>query len=496
MFKAFSKVKLLILSMISAPFVLTGQHFGEANHPMNKLTPNREVLQYWKANTPEEIELYDLAYGILSESKKADYLDLLTHKTYNLLLKKNPVQLLGGPMLGNLSQNRVSIWFRTAQPSKVQIVVSSKDTILRSKAVYTQIETDLTGIIKLEELNASTFYSYTLIINDSISVTSDTYFFKTAPRPSDKRPVRLAFGSCPHRWGLGNKKLLNAIKKRSPTALVLLGDIAVQDRNNHLGMHRADYLLRDFQSAWRDFTPSIPIYASWDDHDYFANDVAGIPKGYSQQDRSNVRQIFMNSWVNPSYGLHNEGIFFKTKIGFVELVMTDNRYFRSGEKGSFLGETQMDWLKRQISNCKSPFLVLSSGSMWSDFVSNGKDSWGVNDPEGREEIFELIEKNNISGVLLISGDRHGARGFTIQRDSGLQLYEFEVGSLGARVGPPKTKAEWTSQLYGIDGTFAFGELTFDNIIGQEQVVFRLINEDGNILYTKSLLLKNMVQKTN
>lgn len=42
---------------------------------------------------------------------------------------------------------------------------------------------------------------------------------------------------------------------------------------------------------------------------------------------------------------------------------------------------------------------------------------GVNDPEGREELFSFIEENNISGVLLISGDRHGARGFTIPRKS-------------------------------------------------------------------------------
>ena len=28
--------------------------------------------------------------------------------------------------------------------------------------------------------------------------------------------------------------------------------------------------------------------------------------------------------------------------------MTDNRYFRTGEEGSFLREDQMEWLKKQI----------------------------------------------------------------------------------------------------------------------------------------------------
>jgi hypothetical protein len=38
------------------------------------------------------------------------------------------------------------------------------------------------------------------------------------------------------------------------------------------------------------------------------------------------------------------------------------------------------------------------GSMWSDFVSNSKDSWGVNAPDG----FRFIEENNISGHCLLS----------------------------------------------------------------------------------------------
>jgi alkaline phosphatase D len=124
--------------------------------------------------------------------------------------------------------------------------------------------------------------------------------------------------------------------------------------------------------------------------------------------------------------------------------------------------------------------------MWSDYVSNGKDSWGVNDPEGREEIFSFIEENNISGVLLISGDRHGARGFTIPRNSGFGFYEFEAASLGARVGPPATDPRWNTQLYGIDGKFAFGEFTYLPSDDDPAVIFRLVGEAGNYLYEHTL----------
>jgi len=83
----------------------------------------------------------------------------------------------------------------------------------------------------------------------------------------------------------------------------------------------------------------------------------------------------------------------------------------------------MDWLKTQLMDCKGPFIILSSGTRWSDYVSNGKDSWGRFDPAGREKIFQLIEDQQIGGVLLISGDRHGARRFRIPRPSGFESYE-------------------------------------------------------------------------
>lgn len=484
--------KILFITIIAfLPCIVFAQHFGQSEHPMNSRSDNVDVLKYWNNNSVEKIEAYEYIYKIFNRAKDVSYNDLLNNQGYLELCKNNELHLLGGPMLGDIKANEVSVWFRTSIPSKVQLELWSNNKSFMTDCVYTSVGNDLSGIIKIQRLKPSTKYSYRLFINDSIKISDDNYFFKTPPNQNDTTPLRIAFGSCPHRWGLGNERLFDAIKKRSPAAMLLLGDIAVQDRNNNLSMHRADYLLRDFQTAWENFVCNIPVYASWDDHDYFGNDKAGIPEGFTDEDRRNVRKIFKNSWVNPYYGLQGEGIFFKTQIGCAEVIMTDNRYFRGDTKNPFLGKSQMEWLKEQIKNCKSPFLILSGGTMWSDYVSNGKDSWGVNDPEGREEIFKLIENNSISTVLLISGDRHGARGFTIQRESGFKFFEFGMASLGARVGPPKSKPEWTNQFYGIDGTFAFGEFTFENSGKNKNVIFRLIDEHSNILYESQILDKKL-----
>lgn len=155
---------------------------------------------------------------------------------------------------------------------------------------------------------------------------------------------------------------------------------------------------------------------------------------------------------------------------------------RRGKYGSYLGVEQLTWLKDVLKNSKAPFKIISSGTMWSDYISKGKDSWGTWDVEAREEIFNLIEINNISGVLLVSGDRHGARGFTIPRPSGFVLHEFEIASLGGVPGPDAMAEDVDNQMFGYSGSniIAFGEFTFNTNEEMPQVVFRLIDEYGNI----------------
>ena len=124
--------------------------------------------------------------------------------------------------------------------------------------------------------------------------------------------------------------------------------------------------------------------------------------------------------------------------------------------------------------------------MWFDYVSKGKDGIGKFDPQARDEIFDFIEANKIPGVLLISGDRHGARGFKTKRPSGFEFYEFEPASLGGRGGPRAIIKGCKGQLFGIDNTYAFGEFTFDTSKNDPEVTFRLIGEDAKIIYELTL----------
>jgi len=434
---------------------------------------------------PENIRQFYLhARSVFSGNLEADF----TNTEIIEAAWKHNQPLMGGPMLGNLSEDGVILWLRPSTSDPLIIKVTKSDSGDEKSYVMNLIEPGVEQRIILDGLSSDTKYKYSVYVKKRRIAEGG---FITAPASGKKDIFRIAFGSCFHKIGLHNPNLINQILKRKPQAMMLLGDIAVDDRETRINMHRSDYLLRDVSKPWRKLSANVPLYTSWDDHDYYNNDLSGIPEGFTVADRAAVRTVWHQNWNNPEN--ETPGIYFNTRIGPVELIMLDTRSCRErkrrGQYGSYLGIEQLTWLKETLKNSVAPFKIISSGTMWSDYISNGKDSWGIWDTEAREEFFKFIETENISGVLLISGDRHGARGFTIPRPLGFEFYEFEVASLGGVPGPDAMAKDTVNQLFGYCGTdtIAFGEFTFDTKGDKPLVIFRLIDEFGNILeeYTLS-----------
>ncbi|MCC5931401.1 MAG: metallophosphoesterase family protein [Cyclobacteriaceae bacterium] len=423
-------------------------------------------------------QFYLEARNIFENNTEADF----THDEIVKIAKKRNIPLMGGPMLGDLSSNSVSIWVRPAAKKKYSIRVTKTDGSDKITYDFTPSLAGQEKRIIIENLQPDTDYTYDVFVKKKKIANG---YFKTAPNAGDKSPFKVAFGSCFHKIGLHNPNLIHQILKSRPNAMMLLGDIAVDDRRNMFNMHLADYLLRDVSKPWRDLASAVPLYTSWDDHDYFDNDLGGIPEGFTEEDRLTVREIWNKNWNNPQND--HESIYFNNQIGPVEIIMLDTRSLREndrrGEYGAYLGLEQFNWLKETLKKSKAPFKVISSGTMWSDYISNGKDSWGTWDKEARKELFDFIEKEKIAGVLLISGDRHGARGFTIPQASGFALYEFQVATLGGVNGPVAFAEDTTHQLFGYLGMdlHAFGEFVFYTDEDDPKVEFRLIDQYGKVM---------------
>jgi alkaline phosphatase D len=452
------------------------------------LASSLQILNLWEKKPEPVNKLYSAIYNALATSPEATYATVAGDGTVQALCKEQGITHFGGPMLGCIAPDGVMVWLRTTRPAKVEVKAMVDGKEMTFGPVHSTLESDLTVIVAVTGLKPGTTTPYRVLI-DGKEIAIPKHAAITTPSPDKSEKTRITFGTCQHRWGIAHQENTSEILKHKPVAMLMYGDVAVQDRNNHLGMHRADYALRDFQTTWMELVCCTPVYTSWDDHDYFDNDLWGIPKRFTDRDRRGVRKVWTQAWNNPYYGLGDEGggIFNHTRIGPCDIIMTDNRYFRTkGGKHCFLGPEQMSWLRKTLLACKGPFIIMSCGTMWSDYVSGGKDSWGVFDPEGREEIFRFIEDHKIPGVLLISGDRHGARGFRIPRPSGFEFYEFEPASLGGRTGPAATNPKWDTQLYGFSGKFAFGEFTFDVSKDDPTVTCRLVEATGGILYELTL----------
>lgn len=495
---------LALLTILLLPAVQAAQKAAanrsavEPNHPQQinrgDLVGNMQLLNLWGERPAAIQRLYEAAYRVLAARPDATFADLARDAAIQQLCSEAGVTHFGGPMLGSVRPDGATVWLRTLHPAKVEVVVTADGQERTFGPVQSTEQSDLVAVVPVTGMKPAARYPYRVLVDGRPIAVSAPGTLVTAPA-AGPATVRIVFGSCFHRWGLGNLWQAQTICKREPTALLFYGDTAAQDRDNHLGLHRADYLLRDFHPAWQTMAASVPVYVTWDDHDYFNDDRWGVPKGYTEKDRQGVWEVFRYAWNNPSYGFNDDrrGVFLRTRIGPCDIIMLDHRYFRTARVGdgnpggNLLGPQQMKWLQEQLLDCQGPFIILSCGTMWSDYVSNGKDSWGAYDPQGREQIFRFIEQHRIPGVLLTSGDRHGARVFRIPRPSGYSFYEFEPASLGGRGdGPPATNPTWDTQLFGMARKYAFGEFTFDSTLSDPQVVFRLVHDAGDVLYELTL----------
>ena len=440
---------------------------------------------------PENVrEFYLRSREAFVANADADFSD----EVFVKLAKQKGIKLMGGPMLGDLRSDQVSVWLRPSNNDPLALSVGKTEEKESRLVKVPESKAGVETRVLLDNLSPNTSYKYSVMSGEDVLASGK---FRTAPDDDFKGVFRVAFGADFHKVGLPNPNLYNAIKAREPWAMLFYGDTAVDGRKNNINMHRSDYLLRDVSPPWKSFVANTPVYATWDDWDYFTNDTNGVSKRFGEKDREAVRNVWHTNWNNPVNDPERSAIYFKTRMGPVEVFMLDTRSCRENERrgkyGCYLGKEQQEWLKKGLKESTAPFKILSSGTMWSDYVSKAKDTWGSWDTEAREEIFSVNEKEKIGGVLLISGDRHGARGFKIPRKSGYNFYEFEVGTLGGVPGPAGLVKDCPEQLFGYDGnsTIAFGEYTFDTSADVPTVTFRLIRETGEILEEHKLTLKEL-----
>ena len=146
--------------------------------------------------------------------------------------------------------------------------------------------------------------------------------------------------------------------------------------------------------------------ATWDDHDYGANDA---DRTYPLKAVSKAAfQRFWNLETDtsaPEDGVYNSRLFTFGQRR-LHVIMLDVRWHRDAPdgRGDMLGEAQWRWLDGRLA-VPADLTLLVSGTQILLNAGTGSETW-EDYPRARDRLFKMIRKHRREGVVFITGDQH------------------------------------------------------------------------------------------
>jgi len=253
---------------------------------------------------------------------------------------------------------------------------------------------------------------------------------------------RLAFVSCMnHLRSDRARDLWKELASHRPDAAFFMGDTVYVDAETTGGPAESreefwEQYLEAFHSVEFFRLPElIPVFATWDDHDFGANDGdATYPLGGVARE---LFHIFMGQRLITGFSERGPGVSGRVRIGKQFFYLLDNRSFRSPKNepdGTHWGKAQEDWLFANIAGTDGAAWIISGSQFFGDYLP--KESYAGDHPKSFERILSRL-RDLRKPVVFASGDRHfselmgiepailGYRTFEIT-SSGMQSNTFPV----------------------------------------------------------------------
>lgn len=287
---------------------------------------------------------------------------------------------------------------------------------------------------------------------------------------------RIAFGSC-NRQDLP-QPLWEMIGANEPDLFIWAGDNIYGDTTD-MEVLESKYETQRAVPAYAEFARRTPIIATRDDHDYGANNSgAWYPKKKESQhlalDFADVPKDDPRRQREGLYGSYDFGPAGKR----VKILLIDNRYHsdKRGEGENILGDTQMEWLFRELKGSDAQLNLIVSGTQVLP-VEHRFEKWS-NFPATRDKVLEFIRENEIPGVAFISGDRH-LHEIMLKNDAETAYPLVEVTSSGLTHFWTKFPGEPNRYRFGpIFNQLGFGLIEIDWDAQPATVSFQL-RDEGN-----------------
>ena len=238
---------------------------------------------------------------------------------------------------------------------------------------------------------------------------------------------RIAFGSCNHQSR--SQHMWAQIAATDPDMFLFIGDNNYGDQfwkgDASLSTLREAYAVMAKTPELPTFRERIPMMITWDDHDFGFNDGGAnfAFRGWSET-------IFETFWGSSAEVRSRPGVYESRMFGEAgkrtQIITLDTRYFRSDFDAiayspkrpplgpyipsndlskTMLGDAQWAWLKQELAKPADLRVVVSSIQVITD--AHNYESWEQL-PAERAKLYGMLSSREESGLVLLSGDRHGA----------------------------------------------------------------------------------------
>ena len=431
------------------------------------------------------------------------------------VVKKNLPLEMNGPMAGSVTMKSAKIWAQLPliQPTEkfqtfIEYEAMSNTSKLAKNVKSTKtivLDADKNNSIwELSDLEPETKYQYRVIAKKGSQVlSSKSYFFQTETLwqwRKDPPSIRVLASSCAYTndvaedrpgkpYGQGNQ-IFTTMGNLKPDVTLWMGDniyLREPDFSNPKAMaSRYDKWrsLLELQALMQ----SGSHIATWDDHDYGAND-----SNSSNPFKQVSLDLFKQYWPNPSFGVPDlPGVFTQYKSSDVEFFVLDDRWYRDGDhlmddSKQMLGAGQVRWLKNALLSSTATWKLIVTGSQVLN-LNNKYEGWHHFVKES-SEFQDWLEKQKVPGVILMSGDRHFSVLLKKERPNTYPLYELTCSPSTAGAYTTASK-ETQNNLQVVKDSLVttnnFCDLEFSGKRGDRQMRIQIKDQLGKSLFSTSI----------
>jgi alkaline phosphatase D len=434
-------------------------------------------------------------------------------------------EIISGPMPGNVDMRSAQVWVEAKPGSQLAMMYWPKSQP-NNRKMATATSTEFMGFrtikYSLIALEPGITYEYAFTNNikkikttaDGEITTRDNWMYrKIMPdfsfltgscnyvnEPQYDRiytdfvnPARKA-----NPYG-GDSSIFETMAKTPAQFMLWLGDNWYTREVDYGSEWGLNYRASHDRSApiMQNFLKAMPHYAIWDDHDFGPND---CDKSFHLKETS--RQVFMNYWLNPSYGENGKGIYTRFIYGDAEFFLLDDRTFRSSDnmadsingfpnpEKKMFGAEQMDWLKNALLSSKANFKIVVTGSQVLNPVSPFDCFRKF--PVEYNELMGFLNIEKINGVLFFTGDRHHSEIIKITRNNSYPLYDITCSPLSSgthKFGNPEKNNPY--RVVGVDEKQNFGRVSFTGEANNRKMTVEFLGTKGEKLGEWSVLAQQL-----